>query len=94
MDLTKINFDDLKDKLKLTKILKKEKIPFKGQVYDLEVEDIHSYNVDGLVVHNSGGGSVVNSLLGVTKMDPVKYDLLFERFLNKDRAHLPNVGCY
>ena len=43
------------------------------------------------MVHNSGGGSVVNNLLGITKIDPCKYDLLFERFLNKDRGHLPKL---
>lgn len=68
--------------IKLVKITDKKEYHYKGKVYDLEVADIHSYNIDGLVVHNSGGGSVVNNLLGITKMDPIEYDLIFERFLN------------
>lgn len=75
--------------LKLSKIKSKKQHSFSGKVYDLEVEDLHSYNVDDLIVHNSGGGSVVNNLLGITKIDPVKYGLVFERFLNPTRKHLP-----
>lgn len=75
--------------IKLVKITDKKEYHYKGKVYDLEVADIHSYNIDGLVVHNSGGGSVVNNLLGITKMDPIEYDLIFERFLNPTRKHLP-----
>ena len=78
-------------KIKLVKIISKKEYQYKGKVYDLEVEDIHSYNIDGLVVHNSGGGSVVNNLLGITKMDPVEYNLIFERFLNPQRKHLPDI---
>ena len=66
--------------IKLTKIISKKYFPYKGKVYDLEVEDIYSYNIDNLVVHNSGGGSVVNNLLGITNIDPPKYDLIFERY--------------
>ena len=75
--------------IKPVKIISKKYVHHTGKVYDLEVEDIHSYNIDGLVVHNSGGGSVVNNLLGVTKIDPIKHGLIFERFLNQDRGHLP-----
>ena len=78
-------------KIKLVRIISKKEYQYKGKVYDLEVEDIHSYNIDGLVVHNSGGGSVVNNLLGITKMDPVEYNLIFERFLNPQRKHLPDI---
>ena len=77
--------------IKLVKITDKKEYHYKGKVYDLEVADIHSYNIDGLVVHNSGGGSVVNNLLGITKMDPIEYDLIFERFLNPTRKHLPDI---
>lgn len=65
--------------IKLVKIISKKEFPYKGKVYDLEVEDIHSYNIDNLVVHNSGGGSLINSLLGITRIDPTDYDLIFER---------------
>ena len=39
----------------------------------------------------SAAGSVVAYCLGITKVDPVKYDLLFERFLNPDRISLPDI---
>ena len=78
-------------KIILRKIISKKSYHYTGKVYDLEVADIHSYNIDNLIVHNSGGGSVVNNLLGITKMDPVKYNLIFERFLNPQRKHLPKL---
>ena len=39
----------------------------------------------------SAAGSVVAYCLGITKLDPLKYDLLFERFLNPDRISLPDI---
>ena len=39
----------------------------------------------------SAAGSVVAYTLGITNIDPMKYDLLFERFLNPDRISLPDV---
>jgi len=39
----------------------------------------------------SAAGSVVAYCLGITKIDPIKYDLLFERFLNPDRISLPDI---
>ena len=39
----------------------------------------------------SAAGSVVAYCLGITKIDPLKYDLLFERFLNPDRISLPDI---
>ena len=39
----------------------------------------------------SAAGSAVAYCLGITKIDPVKYDLLFERFLNPDRISLPDI---
>ena len=38
----------------------------------------------------SGAGSLVAWTLGITDLDPIKYDLLFERFLNPDRVTLPD----
>ena len=38
----------------------------------------------------SGAGSLVAWALGITNLDPIKYDLLFERFLNPDRVTLPD----
>ncbi|MDI6758896.1 MAG: DNA polymerase III subunit alpha [Candidatus Omnitrophota bacterium] len=45
----------------------------------------------------SAAGSLVSYLLGITDIDPLKYGLLFERFLNPDRLGLPDIDidfCY
>lgn len=39
----------------------------------------------------SAAGSTVAYCLGITRVDPIKYDLLFERFLNPDRISLPDI---
>ena len=39
----------------------------------------------------SAAGSVVAYALGITSIDPIKYNLLFERFLNPDRVSLPDI---
>lgn len=39
----------------------------------------------------SAAGSVVAYCLGITQIDPIKYDLLFERFLNPDRISMPDI---
>jgi DNA polymerase-3 subunit alpha len=58
----------------------------KGKVYDLSVENTHTYNVEGLAVHNSASGSLVSYCLGVTDIDPIEWNLLFERFLDEGRG--------
>ncbi|MFH0839481.1 MAG: DNA polymerase III subunit alpha [Candidatus Omnitrophota bacterium] len=45
----------------------------------------------------SAAGSIVSYSLGITDIDPLKYDLLFERFLNPERVSLPDIDidfCY
>ncbi len=45
----------------------------------------------------SAAGSIVSYLLGITSIDPLKYNLLFERFLNPDRVSMPDIDidfCY
>ena len=45
----------------------------------------------------SAAGSIVSFSLGITNIDPLKYDLLFERFLNPERVSLPDIDidfCY
>ncbi|MDP3804505.1 MAG: DNA polymerase III subunit alpha, partial [Candidatus Omnitrophota bacterium] len=45
----------------------------------------------------SAAGSVVSYALGITDIDPLKYDLLFERFLNPERISMPDIDidfCY
>ena len=65
--------------LQFTKITKKTYKNYTGKVYDLTVDGTHSYNVEGLLVHNSGAGRLVNNFLGITKVDPLEHDLIFER---------------
>lgn len=77
--------------MKFKQITGKSYQPYEGKVYDLTVKDSHSYNIDNLVVHNSGGGSLVAYAAGITNIDPLKYDLLFERFLNPERGKLPDI---
>ncbi|PJI07830.1 MULTISPECIES: DNA polymerase III subunit alpha [Clostridium] len=45
----------------------------------------------------SAAGSIVAYTLGITKIDPIKYNLIFERFLNPDRVSMPDIDsdfCY
>ena len=45
----------------------------------------------------SAAGSLVSYVLGITNLDPLKYDLLFERFLNPERVSMPDIDidiCY
>ncbi len=45
----------------------------------------------------SAAGSIVSYCLGITDIDPMKYDLLFERFLNPERVSMPDIDvdfCY
>lgn len=60
-------------------------------VYDIQVEDDHSFMTDEFIVHNSAGGSLVAYLAEITAVDPLEYDLLFERFLNPDRSSMPDI---
>jgi DNA polymerase-3 subunit alpha len=39
----------------------------------------------------SGGGSIVNYLLEISELDPIEYDLIFERFLNPERVSMPSL---
>lgn len=58
--------------------------------YFLIVWDIIKYAKDNNIPHGagrgSGAGSIILYLTGVTGMDPIKYNLLFERFISKQRA--------
>ncbi len=64
--------------------------------YFLIVQDFinHGRNELGVSIgpgRGSAAGSVVAYCLGITSIDPLKYDLLFERFLNPDRISLPDI---
>jgi DNA-directed DNA polymerase III PolC len=77
--------------MEFIEVVSKEEFEYSGPVYDLNVEDDHNYNINGYVVHNSGAGSLVVHLLGITKIDPIKYGLYFERFLNEKRLDPPDI---
>ncbi len=63
--------------------------------YFLIVEDFIRYAKEKNILVGPGRGSVAGSmvayLLGITNIDPIKYGLLFERFLNPDRDSPPDV---
>ncbi|MDN2452297.1 DNA polymerase III subunit alpha [Lactobacillus sp. UCMA15818] len=63
--------------------------------YFLIVWDVTNYaHEHGILVgpgRGSAAGSLVSYLLGITDVDPIKYNLLFERFLNEERAQMPDI---
>ena len=69
--------------------------------YILIVRDYVTYaKTHGIAVgpgRGSGAGSLVNYLIGITDVDPLRFDLLFERFLNPERVSMPDIDvdfCY
>ena len=57
----------------------------------------HSNNIPVGPGRGSGAGSLVAFLIGITDIDPIKFDLLFERFLNPERVSMPDIDvdfCY
>ncbi len=70
-----------------------EKTGFAG--YFLIVQDfVHWSKKNNIVVgpgRGSAAGSIVSYLLNITNIDPLKYELLFERFLNEDRINMPDI---
>ncbi|WP_423231055.1 DNA polymerase III subunit alpha [Clostridium magnum] len=69
--------------------------------YFLIVWDFMRFSVENAIMTGPGRGSAAGSLvaytLGITKIDPIKYNLIFERFLNPDRISMPDVDsdfCY
>ncbi len=63
--------------------------------YFLIVQDFINWAKNNQIVvgpgRGSAAGSVVAYLLKITNLDPLKYDLLFERFLNPDRISMPDI---
>lgn len=63
--------------------------------YFLIVSDFVNWGKDQGIVFGPGRGSAAGSILAfalkITELDPLKYDLLFERFLNPDRISMPDV---
>ena len=63
--------------------------------YFLIVQDYVNYAREHDIIvgpgRGSAAGSLVSYLLKITEIDPIKYNLLFERFLNKDRKTMPDI---
>ena len=63
--------------------------------YFLIVADFVQYAKEQNIVvgpgRGSAAGSIVSYLLGITNVDPLEYDLLFERFLNPERVTMPDI---
>lgn len=63
--------------------------------YFLIVADLVNYAKDKKIVVGPGRGSAAGSMVcylsGITNLDPLKYELLFERFLNPDRISMPDI---
>lgn len=61
---------------------------------------IHFAKANGIAVgpgRGSAAGSIVSYCLGITDIDPIRYNLLFERFLNPERVTMPDIDidfCY
>ncbi|HEY8886346.1 MAG TPA: DNA polymerase III subunit alpha [Candidatus Microsaccharimonas sp.] len=63
--------------------------------YFLIVQDFINWGKDRGIIFGPGRGSAAGSIVSyavrITELDPLKYDLLFERFLNPDRISMPDV---
>ncbi|MDB2481532.1 DNA polymerase III subunit alpha [bacterium] len=60
-------------------------------VYDITVEEDHSYMTTYGAIHNSAGGSLVSYLISITSVNPLEYGLIFERFHNKEKKSFPDI---
>ena len=90
-----------KDRDELHKILPRidyelsvvDKMGYNG--YFLIVQDFINWGKSQRIVYGPGRGSAAGSILAyalrITDLDPLKYDLLFERFLNPDRVSMPDI---
>lgn len=70
-----------------------DRMGFNG--YFLIIHDFISWGKNQGIIFGPGRGSAAGSIiafsLNITELDPIKYDLLFERFLNPDRISMPDV---
>lgn len=99
-DAAKLSNDELQKKLKPEEV---ERANFELGVMDtmgyngyfLIVQDFINWGKDRGIIFGPGRGSAAGSIvayaLNITDLDPLKYDLLFERFLNPDRISMPDI---
>ncbi|MBL4656284.1 MAG: hypothetical protein JKY33_10730 [Bacteroidia bacterium] len=77
--------------LKLKKVKSIKRFNYSGKVYDLSIDNTHTYNINDISVHNSSAGSLICYLMQITEVDPLEHGLLFERFIDLNRADLPDI---
>ena len=92
----KERYDPVTDELKSRLEYELSTIKRMGYVdYFLIVWDFIKYARDNEIMVGPGRGSAAGSLvaytLGITQLDPIRYDLLFERFLNPERVSMPDI---
>ena len=107
--LNKICFEGLKERYPEDDGSKKERLEYELDVikrmgyvdYFLIVWDFIKYARDhGIAVgpgRGSAAGSIVSYVMHITNIDPMSYQLLFERFLNPERVSMPDIDidfCY
>ena len=101
--LNKVCFDGLKERYPDDDGVMKERLEYELNViknmgyvdYFLIVWDFIKYARDhGIAVgpgRGSAAGSIVSYTMGITNIDPMRYQLLFERFLNPERVSMPDI---
>ena len=107
--LNKLCFDGLKERYPDGDHSLKERLEYELSViqsmgyvdYFLIVWDFIKYARDNDIMvgpgRGSAAGSIVSYSLGITQLDPIRYQLLFERFLNPERVSMPDIDvdfCY
>ena len=90
LDKKQMYWDRLLDE---TRVILKMKFPS----YFLIVRDMLKWADENKIRRGAGrgsvGGSMIAWILDITKIDPIRYNLLFSRFLNEDRISMPDIDC-
>lgn len=97
-----VRYEDMTNELKERLEYELDIINQMGYVdYFLIVWDFFRFSMEKGIMTGPGRGSAAGSLvaytLGITKVDPIKYSLIFERFLNPERISMPDIDsdfCY
>lgn len=66
-------------------------VKYFGLVYDLQIEKDPSFTTASFIAHNSAAGSLVSRLLNITHVDPIKFNLSFQRFYVPGRSGRPDI---